>query len=101
VRYLVGRHAECWTPIRHTVVTSDVEGFGPGLLAAPPFQEIEADTPERAAAIYALRHGLNREHGEINLKERYDEMGIIITQNHVVTMCNDTGDIWHPKEELA
>jgi len=72
--FLVGVETGCLSDQRRRiVVTDDVEGFGPGILATYPLVEIRANQPENAAFDYAQQHGLIPIRADVNLPEGYQE----------------------------
>jgi hypothetical protein len=57
----------------YIVVTDDYEGFGPGLLAAYPVEQVDAASAAEAGWDYAYRHGLFPIRAVVNLPDGYSE----------------------------
>jgi len=78
-------------------VTSDVEGFGPGLLAAYPIQTVCVDAPHVAAFRYARQHGLANTLVIINLVDNSEEWWLRTNEMHKID--TDVPMYWEPAEE--
>ena len=92
--YLVAVEQPCGENVETIVVTDDIEGFGPDVLAVYPILTIEAGTPVLAGYRYARRHGIIHTLIIINLPDTSEEWWIEATQAHRVDDRVDT--IWEP-----
>lgn len=80
------------------VVTDDIEGFGPDLLATYPIQTVEADSPQLAGYRYARRHGAVDVLVQINLSEKYyEEWWMCTDEAHKID--DRVEKVWEPEEE--
>jgi hypothetical protein len=71
--YLVGVESSCGVDEDFITVTDDYEGFGPGLLAAPPVERVDAVSAADAGWDYAYRHKLFPILAIVNLPDEYSE----------------------------
>ena len=91
-KYLVAVEHPTGFDEENIVVTNDVEGFGPGLLAALAIQTVGADSPQQAAYYYARQHGLVNMLIIINLPSICEEWWMCTNEAHKVDTKVDT--VW-------